>query len=99
MGTNDKEGEGPTRKVKVNAFAIDRYTVSNEQFKEFIEETGYVTEAEKFDWSRSFVFHLLAPDNVKKEVKQSVSRTPWWLVVEGAHGKILNGQEPQLIID
>nr|WP_096440908.1 formylglycine-generating enzyme family protein [Alteribacter populi] len=87
MGTNDEEGftldgEGPIRKVKLSPFAIDRYTITNKQFKEFIEDTGYVTDAERFCWS--FVFHLLVSDEVKKSVKQAVKETPWWLVIEGA---------------
>jgi formylglycine-generating enzyme len=90
MGTNEnirypKDGEGPIRKVHLKPFAIDRYSVTNIQFKEFIDETGYVTEAEKFGWS--FVFHLLVSENVKKRVTKFVRETPWWFVVEDANWK------------
>jgi formylglycine-generating enzyme len=96
MGTNDKvgypkDGEGPLRKVNVKPFAMDRYSVTNMQFKEFIEETGYVTEAEQFGWS--FVFHLLVSENVKKRVKNFVRETPWWFVVEGASWKQPEGPD------
>ncbi|MFC0558431.1 formylglycine-generating enzyme family protein [Halalkalibacter alkalisediminis] len=87
MGTDDKDGfesdgEGPIRNVYVKPFAVDRFTVTNEQFKEFIDETGYKTDAEQFGWS--YVFHLLASDQTKREVIGSPQQTPWWLAVKGA---------------
>lgn len=96
MGTEDKEGfpkdgEGPIRKVRLKPFAIDRYSVTNRQFKEFVDETGYVTEAEKFGWS--FVFHLLPSKAVKKRVKNVVHGVPWWLVVEGANWRKPEGPD------
>jgi sulfatase modifying factor 1 len=96
MGTDDKEafladGEGPARKVYVKPFAIDRYAVTNQQFSEFVEDTNYVTEAERYGWS--FVFHLLVSDAVKKSVKNSVMGTPWWLVVDGAYWKHPEGPD------
>src|SRR5690348_11188945 len=53
MGTDDKEGfpadgEGPIRRVRVKPFLIDRTTVTNAQFAEFVQKTGYKTEAERF---------------------------------------------------
>lgn len=88
MGTNSKEGfpqdgEGPVRKVKVNSFLIDATTVTNAQFAEFVKETGYKTDAEKFGWS--FVFHLLLTPEMKKRVTKVAMETPWWYVVEGAY--------------
>jgi formylglycine-generating enzyme len=99
MGTDDQErfpadGEGPVRKVFIKPFAIDRYAVTNKQFQEFVLETNYVTEAERFGWS--FVFHLLLSDDVKKTVKSSVSGTPWWFVVEGAYWKKPEGPDSSI---
>ncbi|MBM7621174.1 formylglycine-generating enzyme required for sulfatase activity [Bacillus tianshenii] len=96
MGTEDKEGfpsdgEGPIRKVRLAPFAIDSYSVTNRQFKEFIDETGYKTEAEKFGWS--FVFHLLPSKAVKQRVKNVVHGVPWWLVVEWANWKKPEGPD------
>ncbi|MEQ6389194.1 formylglycine-generating enzyme family protein [Bacillaceae bacterium S4-13-58] len=85
MGTDDGEGfpsdgEGPVRKVKVDSFYIDSYTVTNEEFNQFVKETGYKTEAELFGWS--FVFYkFISPDNKV----QQVAGTPWWFAVEGAY--------------
>ena len=48
MGSPDGEGaydEHPQHTVYLDAFYIDKYEVTNAQFKEFIEATGYVTYA------------------------------------------------------
>lgn len=84
MGSEDKsfpsDGEGPVRKVSVNAFYIDRYTVSNAQFASFVEATRYVTEAERFGWS--FVFYQFLPSNFRPT--RGVPQAPWWRQVYGA---------------
>ena len=55
MGSNDSEGhpdESPVHEVKVNSFWMDETEVTNSQFKEFIDATGYITTAEiKPDWN------------------------------------------------
>lgn len=87
IGTNKKEGhsldgEAPLIKTALDPFAIDRYAVTNQKFKSFVEDTGYITDAESFGWS--FVFHLLLTEKTKQKVTQVVQQTPWWSVVEGA---------------
>lgn len=48
MGSNDHyPEERPARKVRVGAFAIDRYAVTNRQFARFVEATGHLTLAER----------------------------------------------------
>jgi formylglycine-generating enzyme required for sulfatase activity len=39
--------EAPAHEVGVDGFWMDAYTVTNEQFARFVEETGYVTVAER----------------------------------------------------
>jgi len=39
--------ELPAHEVYVDAFYIDKYEVTNRQFKEFVDATGYVTDAER----------------------------------------------------
>jgi formylglycine-generating enzyme required for sulfatase activity len=39
--------ERPPHSISVGTFEIDMFEVTNEQFAEFVEETGYVTDAEK----------------------------------------------------
>lgn len=87
MGTNDPEafaadGEGPVREVQVNSFYLDACTVTNAEFAQFVRETGYRTEAERFGWS--FVFHLFVSPQTATQVRTVVQQTPWWWVVEGA---------------
>ena len=90
MGTDSREGypsdgEGPVRNVGVSSFYMDTYAVTNKQFEQFINETGYVTDAEKYGWS--FVFNQFVSKETFKKVSQKVLQTPWWLVVNGAYWK------------
>ncbi|HJM27751.1 MAG: formylglycine-generating enzyme family protein [Acidimicrobiales bacterium] len=97
MGTNyplgyPQDGEGPARKRTVNPFNIDKYAVTNRQFSTFVQETGYITEAEDIGWS--FVFAGLLPDDY--EETRGVQAAPWWRQVfqaswqtpEGPHSTV-----------
>ena len=48
MGTDKPvfiaDGEGPARKVTVDPFYMDKYEVSNSEFENFVNQTGYKTE-------------------------------------------------------
>src|SRR5688572_26772521 len=39
--------EQPIREVTVDGFYMDKYTVTNEEYKRFIDDTGYVTVADR----------------------------------------------------
>jgi formylglycine-generating enzyme required for sulfatase activity len=39
--------EGPAHRVEVSSFWIDKYEVTNAQFQEFVDATGYITFAER----------------------------------------------------
>ena len=50
MGSPMDEGENdehPPHKVHIDAFFMDKYEVTNAQFKKFVDATNYVTQAEK----------------------------------------------------
>src|SRR4051794_17753913 len=50
MGTNADLGwpeEKPAHRVRVDGFWMDATDVTNDQFRRFVEATGYVTTAEK----------------------------------------------------
>ncbi|WP_257346722.1 formylglycine-generating enzyme family protein [Pseudalkalibacillus decolorationis] len=100
MGTNDKEGfpadgEGLVRKVKVHSFYIDRCTVTNEQFENFVQATNYKTEAERFGWS--FVFSSFVSSVTAQTVKQAVQGAPWWWPVEGADWRHPEGSDSTIV--
>ncbi len=66
MGTDDRsgfpaDGEGPIRSVRLDRLWIDRYAVTCEAFRHFVEDARYQTEAERFGWS--FVFAGDLPNN------------------------------------
>lgn len=94
MGSEDSEGfpadkEGPIRKENVTPFYIDKYTVTNQQFNNFVKDTGYKTDAEKYGWS--FVFYQFVSKHVPNKHKKIVEHTPWWLGVVGAYWKYPEG--------
>ena len=48
MGSEDfYPEERPVRRVRVEAFEIDPYPVTNEEFAQFVDASGYVTVAER----------------------------------------------------
>jgi len=75
-----KDGEGPARFVKLNPFALEAQTVTNRRFAEFVDATGYVSEAERFGWSAVFA-GLVSKET---EVMGSAPDTPWWWRIDGA---------------
>lgn len=88
MGTDSDEaweadGEKLVKEVFVDDFWISRGCVTNGEFGAFIDDTGYVTEAEQFGWS--YVFHILLPKSLLKRLKpRIVQGLEWWYGVEGA---------------
>ncbi len=81
------DGEGPLRAKTVKPFRLMKTAVSNEQFEKFVEQTGYVTEAEQFGWS--FVFYSDVPKSIPET--QAVAGTEWWRKVEGATWRAIHG--------
>ncbi|KAF5914649.1 hypothetical protein HPG69_005146 [Diceros bicornis minor] len=73
MGTNSpdgRDGEGPVREVTVKPFAINIFPVTNKDFREFVRERKYRTEAEMFGWS--FVFEDLVSDELRNKATQQM---------------------------
>lgn len=75
------DGEGPVRTVAVDAFRISRTAVTNAEFGSFVDETGHVTDAERFGWS--FVFQGLIDPGLLASAPP-VPGTPWWRRVDNA---------------
>ncbi|MEQ9266420.1 MAG: formylglycine-generating enzyme family protein [Balneolaceae bacterium] len=99
MGGEDalsRDDEKPTHKVILDGFWMDIHEVTNQQYEEFVSETGYITVAErKPDWE---VLKLQVPPGTPKPpdsvlVAGSVvfekdflnSGTPIWNWVPGAN--------------
>lgn len=85
------DGEGPLRSKRLAAFRMGATAVTNHMFSEFVEETGHVTEAEKFGWS--FVFWSDVPRGVP--ATHAVEGVEWWRKVEGADWRDIHGPGTQ----
>ena len=81
------DGEDPMRKTRIKPFRMGATSVTNAQFKAFVEATGYVTEAERFGWS--FVFWAQVPETLG--ATQGVIDIEWWRRVDGADWRDING--------
>ncbi|MDC0035392.1 formylglycine-generating enzyme family protein [Chloroflexi bacterium] len=79
------DGEGPIQEVKLNPFLMDVTAVTNKNFANFVKETGYRTDAEKFGWS--FVFYKFISIKNLPAANQSPPGTPWWRRLDGASWK------------
>lgn len=103
MGTEEQigypdDGEGPVREISFDAFYMDQFAVSIAGFAEFINATGYKTDAEKFGYS--YVFHALLADSTKRTLDmlgRTVMGLEWWYNVEGADWAHPFGPESNII--
>lgn len=94
--------EGPTHKVSVSGFWMDKYTVTNEQFQRFVEETGYVTVAERQpslkDYPRAKP-ELLVPGSAVFWLPPSpvdLRSFCWWKYVPGANWRHPEGPDSSI---
>lgn len=98
IGTDKPEiiadGESPSRQVYLNDYYIDKHEVSNLEFKNFIDTTGYKTEAETF--GDSFVFQLFLSETTFKSITKAVKDAPWWVPVKGANWKHPEGEDSNI---
>lgn len=90
MGTDkpvfESDFEGPLRNKSVDAFYLDVYEVSNKQFADFVDKTGYKTEAEEF--GDSFIFEMLLPEDERKKYQDvRAVQAPWWIKMQGVTWK------------
>jgi len=95
--------EKPVHEVTVDGFWIDRYTVTNEEFKKFIDETGYVTVAERplkaEDYPGAKPEMLVPGALVFKKAKAAVNLNDyfnWWEWMPGASWKHPKGPKTDL---
>ena len=93
MGTDNPiikgDGEGPKRPVTVSSFYIDKYEVSNTDYRRFVTQTNYRTESELFGWS--FVFESAINPKLKENITQAVLGAEWWLPVNNSYWRFPEG--------
>jgi formylglycine-generating enzyme len=83
--------EAPAHKVTVNGFWMDRHTVTNREFKRFVDATGHVTVAERPANAADFPGakpELLVPSSVmfkKAPHRVDLRSHRWWVYVPGAN--------------
>ena len=105
MGSDQFDDAQPIHKVEVGGFWMDRTEVTNAQFREFVDATGYVTVAEKPpdpklvpnaapEDLKPFSIVFAAPD---KDVDPNrVSHLTWWRAVKGADWRHPEGPDSDL---
>ena len=106
MGTNDERlawpEEKPAHRVRVRGFWMDDHEVTNEQFKKFVDATGYVTTAERVPTAEEILKNvppgtpppkkedLVAGSLVFRPTKGPVDKrdySQWWSWTPGASWK------------
>ncbi|WP_280395593.1 formylglycine-generating enzyme family protein [Nocardia brasiliensis] len=87
------DGETPVHTVALSPFTIDTTTVTNAAFKAFTEETGYVSDAERFGCSPVFHLALAAEPG---DLLGSDPRAPWWIDVRGADWRHPEGRHSSI---
>ena len=81
----ESDGEGPVREITLDSYCLDQTAVSNAQFTEFIDDTGYVTESETFGWAHVFIGQLSNSKQRKLRESNTVRGLQWWYAIEGAY--------------
>ncbi|EGL62125.1 hypothetical protein AGRO_5199 [Agrobacterium sp. ATCC 31749] len=78
-----QDGEAIVRQAQIQAYYIDPFAVTNDWFRDFVEETGHVTDAERYGWS--FVFLGVGKAHIRAAV------APWWGRIDGARWDVPEG--------
>ncbi|MCY3872774.1 MAG: SUMF1/EgtB/PvdO family nonheme iron enzyme [Rhodobacteraceae bacterium] len=73
------DGESPRRQTTLRAFGISRFAVTVAEFARFIDESGWMTSADRFGWS--YVFRGLSEDATGPRPRD----LPWWNAIDGAN--------------
>jgi formylglycine-generating enzyme len=106
-----QSAEYPAHRVRVDGFWMDETDVTNEQFRRFVEETGYVTTAEKTPTEEEIMRYAVPGRSVPRSedlVPGSVVFTPpdnkvalddyrqWWKWVPGASWRHPEGPDSSI---
>jgi len=78
MGSDESRGnEGPAHTVHVNAFYIDRYPVTHEEYKRFVDATGHPVPCYDVEWAEPYGYNW---DPQKRTPPKGKERHPVVLV-------------------
>jgi formylglycine-generating enzyme required for sulfatase activity len=91
------DGEGPERQVTLAGFHISKFAVTNARFAEFVANSGYRTEAERFGWSFVFRNHLSADGLPPANAGYAMPGAPWWVRVDGADWSHPEGPDSSMV--
>ena len=114
MGSDNnqaKQDEFPKHKVFVNSFWMDITEVTNNQFQKFIDQTGYITTAERpIDWNEIKKIlppgtpkphdSLMAPASLVFLQTQAYNlndHSQWWILKKNANWKQPLGDKSNII--
>ena len=103
MGDTEYPEEQPARAVQVAGFWMDRTEVTNDQFAEFVQATGYVTAAERAvnpqahpglpaDMLKPGAVVFVAP----KDVRGMNDVSQWWRYIPGASWRHPGGPQTSI---
>lgn len=82
--------ESPILEETISEILMDKYEVSNARFKEFVDATEYITEAEKF--KDSFVFQNQIDQKTREQFTDyRVANAEWWYKVSDVNWKQPSG--------
>jgi len=103
MGDNSAyREEGPAHQVSVSGFWIDTNEVTNAQFAKFVEETAYITVAERSpdpaDWPADVPAEFLQPGSVlfvPPPAGQPADN--WWSWVAGTNWRHPDGPDSNIV--
>ncbi|HYP71105.1 MAG TPA: SUMF1/EgtB/PvdO family nonheme iron enzyme, partial [Variovorax sp.] len=103
MGSNDHyPEEAPAHRVRVNGFWMDQHTVTNAEFRRFVEATGHVTLAERPARAEDYpgaIAEMLVPASVMFEKQPGpvdLRGRSWWTYVAGADWRHPRGPKSTL---
>lgn len=84
--------ESPRRIKHIRPFRMMQTAVSNAMFKDFVDDTGFKTEAERLGWS--YVFYKQLPERFA--LTQATVGAQWWRKVNGARWNKLCGPDAEI---
>jgi formylglycine-generating enzyme len=103
--------EGPAHRVRMDGFVMDRFPVTNARFRRFIEETSYVTFAERTPPGidrTGLLADMMYPGSlvfVPPEMPMELRLPMWWQFLRGASwrhpfgpGSSIEGREDHPVV-